>query len=77
MSKSIATIAVFLLISLALIAATSVGVRSWLDRPGGTAGVQMQAQVVSGPQMQVQPAGAHQNGGCHSDSSGPVSSQDY
>ena len=50
MSKPIAKVAVFVLISLVLIAATSVGVRSWLDRPGTTANAQIQAHAVGGIQ---------------------------
>lgn len=80
MSRSIVRVGVFVLISLVLIAATSVSVRSWLGSTSQTASVH--AHVVSGLQTnlnhqrstsaelqslqtQSQPAGAHQ-GGCHS-----------
>ncbi len=43
MSKPIVRVAVFVLISLALIAATSVGVRGWLSSEKGTASVQSHA----------------------------------
>ncbi len=90
MSKPIAKVAVFVLISLVLIAATSVGVRSWLNRPGGTSGAQVQAHVVSGLQtnfnhsrstpseLESQSLQAQpagaHQGGCHSN--GQVSPQD-
>ncbi len=83
MSKPIAKVVVFVLISLALIAATSVGVRSWLDRPGATASAQAHvvgnlssstASQLQSFQQQSQSGAVHQ-GGCHS--SGQVSPQDY
>ena len=82
MSRPIARVTFFILISLALIAATSVGVRSWLDRPSGTASAQVQAHVVGGLQtnfnhsrsttselQNLQPQaqpGGAHQGGCHS-----------
>lgn len=43
MSKPIARVAFFVLISLVLIAATSVSVRGWLDNTSQAAGVQIHA----------------------------------
>ncbi len=89
MSKPIAKVAVFVLISLVLIAATSIGVRSWLDHPSTAAGAQVQAHAVGGLQtnfnhvrstsaelesLQTQAQpAAGHQGGCHS--SGQSSSQ--
>ncbi len=43
MSKPVVRVAVFVLLSLVLIAATSVGVRGWLSSEKGTASVQSHA----------------------------------
>jgi hypothetical protein len=88
MSKPIARVAVFLVISLALIAATYMTVQgSWLKTNTNNISAQVQSHTVAGLQTNlnhdrlsssevqtlqmnnfVQPGGgAHQNGGCHSD----------
>ena len=84
MSKPIVRVTVFVLISLVLIAATSVGVRGWLSSAHQATGTHLvsgmytnfnhqrstSAELQNGPS--AQPSGAHQ-GGCHSNS--PNSSQ--
>ncbi len=86
MSKPIARVAFFVLISLALIAATSVGVRSLLSSNGPLTGSHAvnglqtdfnhQRSTVSELQNSsyTQPSGATHQGGCHSN--GQVSPQD-
>ena len=88
MSKPIARVTVFVLISLALIAATSVSVRGWLD---GANRQSIGAHTVSGlqtdfnhqrstvaeletRQMYNQPSGGEKQGGCQSE--GQVSPDD-
>jgi hypothetical protein len=51
MSKPVARVAFFVLISLVLVAATSASVRGWLGGASGTAGVQ--SHIVSGLQTNL------------------------
>ncbi len=90
MSKPIARVAFFVLISLVLIAATSVGVRGWLNSNGPLTGSHTvnglqtdfnhQRSTVSELQnlqlqnSSFQPSAGTHQGGCHSN--GQVSPQD-
>jgi hypothetical protein len=84
MSRQIALVTFFVLISLVLIAATSYGVRGWLGGTHEAVGGQSrilnvqatlnQGSTGAGLENLSQPGGAHQEGGCHSDA---VSSSDY
>jgi hypothetical protein len=90
MSKPIVRVTFFVLISLVLIAATSVSVRGWLDGTNEAAGVQSHAvgglqtnlnhdrstvSELESLQTQTQPGKGHEGGGCNSESQ--TSSNDY